>query len=546
MLSAPNKYMKMGLVLAPAFIYFAYLFYFAQNIPHWDDYAITRIVDTFTRQGISFFDKIQLLFSQHNEHRIVITRLVALLSYGLYGYVNFKFLMWVGSLALLAILWVAYRVLVAENISTDYLLPISLVLFQLGHYENTYWGMAAVQNFWVVAFSILAFYRLANTKIPYLWFPLAAFTSANASVLIPIIGLILLLFHGKKGLILQFLALSIIALSLYFGFYQKPPDSEPIHLENPWLNIKATLMNLGSNVDWNANLNIDQRAKYTSLFGVLLILIALVLMIRYWLQHRSLSFARHHVFYFCLALFLFAAGTCAITSLSRVQYGFYVFLVSRYRIYGTVALISVYIFALYCFQWPLRRLLFGIATALCLCIFFYSAYYSVAYLQFYQKNELANHYSNWHMGEKTALFDPKSKYHYQNGLLDQQIIKVLSDSTLQLKVNVHSDAIWLESKQFQQKTYGAVDGIYFEFLSDGSRYIFAARQQVLASKLQFLKRGFPDYTFGFNGTVALTDIPSGQYFINILVLENGILSRINTRYYLDVEGKSRPAIQQNW
>ena len=59
------------------------------NMPYFDDYdSVLNWLVTFSQPG-SFMNKLELLFRQHNEHRIVFDRLVELMELHTLGVVNF-------------------------------------------------------------------------------------------------------------------------------------------------------------------------------------------------------------------------------------------------------------------------------------------------------------------------------------------------------------------------------------------------------------------------------------------------------------------------
>jgi hypothetical protein len=67
-------------LLSIALIYEFSFIVFALNVPKWDDFALIHTISEFNASS-SWFSKIQLLFKQHNEHRIFFTRVLSLLDY---------------------------------------------------------------------------------------------------------------------------------------------------------------------------------------------------------------------------------------------------------------------------------------------------------------------------------------------------------------------------------------------------------------------------------------------------------------------------------
>jgi hypothetical protein len=89
-----------------------------------------------------------------------------------------------------------------------------------------FWGMAAIQNIWVVAWAMLTFWRLSRAD-KYWWWALPTafmglFTSGNGVLIFPLaLGILLLQKRWKITAI--WLIFSILSITLYFWDYQSPP-----------------------------------------------------------------------------------------------------------------------------------------------------------------------------------------------------------------------------------------------------------------------------------------------------------------------------------
>ena len=66
------------LISAPIIFYYFCIFIFAVNIPFWDDYDSLRQHIAISSSD-SLQERISILFSQHNEHRIAFNRIVYVL-----------------------------------------------------------------------------------------------------------------------------------------------------------------------------------------------------------------------------------------------------------------------------------------------------------------------------------------------------------------------------------------------------------------------------------------------------------------------------------
>ena len=130
--------------LIPVLIYFFFLFKYCINFPYQDDFfAVLEFLNNF-KYSLNTFQKLQLIFSQHNEHRIIYDRIVILLQYYLTGTTNFVYLNIIGSIPLLILFLFFSKYSNKNNYNKIYIYYISVLLFNLGFWQNTYFGMASL------------------------------------------------------------------------------------------------------------------------------------------------------------------------------------------------------------------------------------------------------------------------------------------------------------------------------------------------------------------------------------------------------------------
>ncbi|AQG81589.1 hypothetical protein [Spirosoma montaniterrae] len=221
-----------GLLLAiPAGWYTLTVFQNAYNFPYEDDFnSALSFVSAFVFIETSFAKRVDLLFSQYNEHRIVFDRLVFLADYYLFGVLNFRRLTLVGNLSivLLAVLFLktAFRRHPWPK-RLFFFIPVAYSLFLFQYWELTTWSMAALQNLYVIAFAFSSLYCLVRPG--QTWFilacsmaVLATFTSGNGMFCFAAgIPLLLLLKQYRKVTI--WTALGAMVIILYFQQYYRPP-----------------------------------------------------------------------------------------------------------------------------------------------------------------------------------------------------------------------------------------------------------------------------------------------------------------------------------
>jgi len=378
-------------------ILFGFIFLqFAINVPKWDDFAFIKFVADFneTDRLVAKFD---YLFKQHNEHRVVTTRLVALLDFYLFGKLNFEHLMLVGNLGLLLIIYLFYK----QARKIEVLFPLCVVWLNTSFYENSFWGMASFQNFWVVFFITWGIYLVVHGKLTHMLYGLiipvlAIFTSGNGLVILPLIGIYYLI-QKERSRLIQWVLYSLILLSIYFISYQKPPDaiSEGFYLE-PF--IQGVLFFLGSAFEgafWGTYMY-----QVITCLGFLLgfgsIFISLIFLVK--------GPKKPYQWFFIL-ISGFVVATALIVAFNRVgQLHAHSLLVSRYKIYSVVLISN---FLLLCYQIFTPSRLFSYFRII---VFFGSLVYYICIQHYYlaavvaQKQYLQSFLFNWTQQKLSSVF----------------------------------------------------------------------------------------------------------------------------------------------
>lgn len=140
---------------------------YASNIPVLDDYdAILNFLNNFKAAG--FGQKLLLLISQHNEHRLLHSRLLYVAYYGITGNINFRNIIFIGDLQLLAVALISTYFIRKSGGKYWKLIAFiwSLCIFDLNTYEAGNMAMFGVQSFGVIMlfFGSVFLYDLNNRK----------------------------------------------------------------------------------------------------------------------------------------------------------------------------------------------------------------------------------------------------------------------------------------------------------------------------------------------------------------------------------------------
>ena len=347
--------------------------YYAVNVPKWDDHAL-RAYLYFFDQETTFSGKVYQLFRQHNEHRIVYDRLIATLDYWLFGKFSYVHLMVAGNMSLVGLLAVFSTVLLRQGKSLLYALPVALLLFNLSHWENMFWGMAALQNFSVVWWVILTVYLLSyqhHWTLAVSTAVLATLTSGNGLLVWPIGAVLLLLANPASRpspgaaatrrpgrLLLGWVFVALVVIALYFIGFEKPAGNPPergslTDLLKGWLAFMGAaaealpapsplstsirlgglmlLATLGA-IGWGL-------ARYRLPIGA-----ALQRLVRPATAGSDRVIPSIDLFFWGSAAFVL--GTAAIVAWTRTGFGIDLIITSRYKIYSLLLLALLYTYAL--------------------------------------------------------------------------------------------------------------------------------------------------------------------------------------------------------
>lgn len=169
------------LLLLPIFLYFIFIGRFLVNFPLGDDWdAILNFINEWIATG-PYSEKINLLFSQHNEHRLVFGRFVTLIYWKVFGVVNFKAIALFGNIAWIGLFIFLVNIAKRADFSVFETCAISYLFFNFANWDLILWSMAAVQQYSQLLFSIISIWFCIKNKIllSLAMYALAVFTGAG-------------------------------------------------------------------------------------------------------------------------------------------------------------------------------------------------------------------------------------------------------------------------------------------------------------------------------------------------------------------------------
>lgn len=530
------------LAIIPILAYFSWLNCYGINIPLFDDHAFKNFLLQWNATN-STLEKNQLLFAQHNEHRIAYTRFVIIVIYWLTGQLNYVYLMWVGNMALIGILVVYYKAISLAQPQSRYnlmfsIISLSAILFTLLHQENTFWGMASLQNFGVVFWALLCLYQVVKQRFIVAMFVgfVATFSSGNGFLVLAIAALIFLL--QKKNLkFFLWVGFSVLLSIAYFFSYSKPPGNPAeASLGHGFLLVKGFLVLVGSAFDMSFQTSPDERLLVSAIAGgiVFILLIWLVFReLKHWLTTKKLSDWQ----LFWIGSMLFVLGTLGVTVVTRLGFGESLLLTSRYKIYSVV-LVMLLVLA---FTQQIKQ------SRNTLIIISFLSFVYAGYVYFQQNAEVVFHRNYLISSQFNGKGEPENKkvpYLKPHTILDNKWqTKPRSDSMIDTLYKVNQE--WVVINQNFEMENDLNDAAFLLVTSSNGQFIFPTRQNRNLGKKNLLQT-LNYFKKGFVGTFSENDVPNGTYSLSIVECKGGNTSVIFTGKTIEVQLKDRKKLLKNW
>jgi hypothetical protein len=220
------NYLSIIFIAFPPVVYFFCIFQYAVNIPFWDDFDLLWETILIV-QADTFLQKIDILFSQHNEHRMAFPRLVLQFIYFIFGEVDFKATQVVGNTPMLLMGILFFKLLPPSPKKLVLFIPITLLLYDLQNWKNMTWTIGVLSNYFVLCFagySLFFIKEKSNFKL-FAAFSLAVFATytQGSGIGVLLIGFLYFIFFKKRRKSIIWFTGSLIILVCYFLSYEKPP-----------------------------------------------------------------------------------------------------------------------------------------------------------------------------------------------------------------------------------------------------------------------------------------------------------------------------------
>jgi len=386
----------LGIVfILPILVHFWAVFKYGLNIPFWDDFdTVFSFLIKYLDAG-TIFEKLQLVFAQHTEHRFALNKIITLLNYYISN-IDFKLLLIIGNLALIGVLAILYRSCTILKNKLFLLIPITLLIFQPQYNESIYWATAALANFYILLFAFLSIFLLSKNKKLYFYLSIifalfATFTMGNGLFVFPV-GLAILVYQKRyREAVIWFLVTVAIFVSYFHNYISSAGHPSLVQaLLNP-LNTIIHFFTLIGAPFGSLHPNLLPFSIYV---GILIVLYFIYLTIRSY-------FKKNLVIY---SFFLFLLITVFVIAFTRSGFGIEQAFSSKYTIVGILFYILSYISFIEIFPFMQKKKFVFVFIVISLAFNVVSYYSNFKYIKDHH-DSLVDSMEEWRKN-KTGLLYP--------------------------------------------------------------------------------------------------------------------------------------------
>lgn len=327
-------------IFLPILLYLIYAISNSSPLFFADDFQLLNTV-LWVQEVDGFWEKLAILMNQHNEHRILLPRLLTLLDYKIEGAINWKTLIVIGNLIWIGNLWFFWEGFRHFKWPVWMFIAIPFIFLQPQYIDNVTWSISILQQSVIIFWFSLLTYLCSKNR--YNWAILVAiiatFTHGNG-IFSFIIGIILALLDRNRRMALIWAAVWLIVIVIYFWNFVKGQNadfgksfSDPVRLISSFFAFFGSLTRIRTS---NVNAAV--------LLGAVLALILAVYLIP---KLNTLRVKRMSLLSgfdkMLLGNILFLGITGTLVSVSRSWAGIETVLAPRYQHYAPYVLCWVYI-----------------------------------------------------------------------------------------------------------------------------------------------------------------------------------------------------------
>jgi len=518
-------------IFLPIIIYLIYTVSNSVNFFFADDFHLLKTV-LWIQDVDGIFEKLGILMKQHNEHRILLPRLLTLLDYKIEGAINWRTLILTGNLIWIANLWFFWKGFKSFKQPVWMFIGVPFIFLQPQYTDNVTWAISILQQsvivFW---FSLLAYLCSKNR---YSWALLVAviatFTHGNG-IFSFVIGIILASMDRRWRTVLTWAGVLVIVAIIYFWGFEKGQSadfgkslSDPVRLMMAFFGFFGSVTTIRI-----------QNVNFAVLLGAVLITILGIYLIPKLKSSVFKPYNKLSAFdKMLLGNVLFLGITGALVCVSRSWGGVGNVLAPRYQHYAPYVICWVYIVILSYLNLPAKKIAAG------LFILFAVMFNALSYFNYNHEIQLRRNWliadeSNWinhgKMLNYAASFNSNIKDTYQR-IVKEGICSSennfpdisIADSSVHLPLRLtffytvgnDVDASGIYPRQYQHIVNKELKGPTYLYLKPekGLGYWLPTRI-AHAGIMDFIRSGEPSHQ-GFEAEFMTENFPPATYKIGLL------------------------------
>jgi hypothetical protein len=330
----------LGLMLVAVVAFYALLGKYQRNVPIMDDYHAVIEFALVMRQLPSVGSKLLwIVVAQHNDYKLILLHIMVATQWALTGRVSLQWIIVVGNVLVLGMLWLYWRHSFAQesDLSRRLVLfvPVPYLLMQLNWVENLDWAINDVQTVGVLFFSMACLHFLLRDERGSFWAAcvcgvLACFSSANG-FLLGLLGLVVLTQRRRWAQMVVWAGAFAVAAEMYR--YRYVPFGVTRQLQGATVAAKAVffLSLTGSAVE-----NMSRFPVKGSAIALGALVVATFVAACWRRYDRSNAFAMY--------MAVWALLSCVLITQGRSGFGITLSLTGRYKIYSDILLVFCYVY----------------------------------------------------------------------------------------------------------------------------------------------------------------------------------------------------------
>jgi hypothetical protein len=336
-----KRWLRSAILVVPPIGVLLLIVCFGRNTPFWDEWELVPIFQHLHAGHFYWQD----FWQQHNEHRIPLPTLL-LVGLAYLTHWNTQLACIVSLLVALGAFWLMRLAVLAtaahagQRFSLLWLLPIALLWFSPGQFENWLWGwhLEWYMNLLGITLVVYGLAQLARGAVAVKWLLvalsgglLAQYSLGNGTLAWPLLALAVLYLRRPVWQSIMVWGAGTLATVLYYAHYSSSMGgpSKLLAAHHPLMWVRYVLVYIGRPVSF--------LAKPALLLGFVLVLAFCGLSI-YLVCWRRQLLSRAAPW---LALGLYALGSAMITGIARLGFGIDEALSSRYTTISSLFLVSL-------------------------------------------------------------------------------------------------------------------------------------------------------------------------------------------------------------